>query len=275
MNPFVPSLVIVLGAAWALGALVATAHAAEPAVESRVVQLDAASPYSDALEVKLRFSAKEEPGAFDVRKEKFTVRAPADINASWGLFIWIDAGNTPNLPESWGPVLARQRLVLIGAHQSGNARPIFDRFRMAIEAGQQMRRRHGIDPARVYVSGFSGGGRVASMLGVAYPDIFSGALPFMGVNFYKDLRAADGKTYGLSYLPDDELLRLAKRDTRQVLVTGEKDFNRANTRAAFDEGFRKEGFAHAHYLEVPGQAHSLPGAPWLEKALKLLDPPRR
>ncbi len=275
MNPFVPSLVLVLGAGWVLGASAATARAAEPAVGSKVVQFDAASPYSDALEVKLRFSAKEDPGAFDIRREKFTVRSPADINASWGLFIWIDAGNTPNLPESWRPVLERQRLVFIGAHQSGNPRPIFDRFRMAIEANQQMRRRHAIDPARVYVSGFSGGGRVASMLGVAYPDIFSGALPFMGVNFYKDLPTPDGKTFGLSYRPDDELLDVARKDTRHVLVTGEKDFNRANTRAAFDVGYRKEGFAHVHYLEVPGHAHSLPDAAWFEKALKLLDPPRR
>ncbi len=270
MNRVLPLLVAFVVVWRASAAPAATAPAVS--LESKVIQFGTASPYSDALEVKLRFSAKENPGAFDIRKEKFTVRAPADTKAGWGLFIWVDAGDAPSIPKDWEPVLARERLIFIGAHQSGNPRPIFDRFRLAIEANQQMRRRHTIDAARVYISGFSGGARVASMLGVAYADIFTGAIPFMGVNFYKDLHAPNGKTFGLNYIPDDELLGLAKKDTRHVLVTGEKDFNRANTLAAFEHGYKKEGFARAHYLEVPGQGHSLPAAAWLERGLKLLAP---
>ena len=143
----------------------------------------------------------------------------------------------------------------------------------------QIRKRFNVDAKRVYVSGFSGGGRVASCLGVAYADIFSGAMPFMGVNFYQDLPAPNGKQFRLNYLPHKDLLAIAKKDCRYVLVTGSKDFNRTGTEATFEHGFKKEKFTQAFYLEVPGLAHHLPGPVWFEKALKMLDgaitPPRR
>jgi hypothetical protein len=93
----------------------------------------------------------------------------------------------------------------------------------------------------------------------------------MGVNFYTDLTAADGQRFGTSYIPDDEVLAIAKARCRYVLVTGEKDFNRPNTRAAYDGGFLKEGFKSVLYLEVPGVGHGLPEARYFDQALTFLD----
>jgi hypothetical protein len=256
--------------------------AAEPG-KPEVIRLGKISAYSKPLEVKLRFSAAENPGAFDLRKEKYTLLVPRGIGpkTKCGLFIWINAGDTPRIPKDWEPVLARRKLIFIGAHNSGNRRSIFDRFRLAIEASVQMRQRFNVDPKCVYISGFSGGGRVASCLGVAYADIFSGAMPFMGVNFYRDVPAPGGKKFRLNYLPHKDLLAIAKKSGRFVLVTGSDDFNRAGTKSVFENGFKQEKFAHASYLEVPGLAHHLPGPVWFEKGLKLLEanhavtPPRR
>jgi hypothetical protein len=58
------------------------------------------------------------------------------------------------------------------------------------------------------------------------------------------------------------------------LVSSEKDFNRADTRIVWEQGFKKEGFPMASYFEVPGIGHTLPSAEWLEKALQFLDVPR-
>ena len=230
-------------------------------------------PQAEADEVKWRLHAQEDPPPFHVAREKFQLIVPPGYQhpEPWGLFIWISPSDKPVIPEDWEPVLAARKLIFIGALNSGNERNIFDRVRLAVAANAHLRKRINIDGRRVYVSGFSGGGRVASMLGVAWADMFSGALPFMGVNFYTDLTAEDGKTYGLNYIPDDEVLVMAKKSCRFVLVTGEKDFNRANTRAAFEKGFRQEGFAQVRYLEVPLQAHSPPPAKWLEESLKFLD----
>jgi hypothetical protein len=54
-------------------------------------------------------------------------------------------------------------------------------------------------------------------------------------------------------------------------VTGEKDFNRDETRAAEEHGFRKQGFTSVRLIEVPGAAHAMPEAKWLDQGLAFLD----
>lgn len=225
-------------------------------------------------EVKWRLHSVENPGAFDLAKEKFQLIVPATYQHAdkWGVFIWISPGDTAGIPADWEPVLAARKLLFVGALKSGNPRNIFDRVRLAVAANVAMRGRFNVDARRVYVSGHSGGGRVASMVGVAYADMFSGTMPFMGVNFYEDIPAGDGKTtYGANFIPDDKVLAIAKKFCRYALMTGEKDFNRAGTKTVFEQGFKKEGFANVTYLEAPGVGHNLPPAKWLEQGLDFLD----
>ena len=229
---------------------------------------------AEAAEMKMRLHSIEDAAPLDLAKEKFQIIVPAAYRHSekWGVFVWISPGDAPAIPADWEPVLAARKLIFVGAFKSGNPRNVFDRFRLALAANTGMRERFNVDARRLYVSGFSGGARVASMLGVAYADMFSGAMPFMGVNFYEDIPAGDGKkTLGASFIPDAEVLAIAKKACRYVLVTGEKDFNRPGTKSAYEHGYRKEGFANVHYLEAPGVGHSLPAATWLEQGLEFLD----
>ncbi|MCB1204436.1 MAG: hypothetical protein KDN18_09265 [Verrucomicrobiae bacterium] len=228
---------------------------------------------SDPLQVRYRLMAAEDPPAYEVSKESFEVILPEgwDGKKDLGLFVWIPAGDAPQIPDSWVKILAKHRLVFIGAKRSGNPRNLFDRLRLAIDANHNVRQQLPIDGRRVYVSGFSGGSRVASMLGVAWGEMFSGTICCMGVNFYTDVAAPDGKVYGLSYLPDEELLPLVKRHCRFALVTGEKDFNRPNTLGAFENGFLKEGFANVKVFDIPGHGHSPPPAEWLDRAISFVD----
>ena len=86
------------------------------------------------------------------------------------------------------------------------------------------------------------------------------------------MRDEVGDTYAARVNPpDDEVLAIAKAKCRYVLVTGEKDFNRAETKAVFEQGFRSEGFAAVTMLEAPGVGHGLPPATWLERGLDFLD----
>jgi predicted esterase len=232
---------------------------------------------ADPLQVRYRLMAAEEPPAYDVSKETFEVLLPAgwDGKSPLGLFLWIDAGDQPRLSEPWEKILAKHQLVYAAARRSGNPRNIFDRLRLAIDANHNLRQQLPIDGRRVYVSGFSGGSRVASMLGVAWGEMFSGTICCMGVNFYTDVAAPDGKVYGLSYLPDEELLPLVKKHCRFALVTGEKDFNRPNTLGAFENGFRKEGFEHVRVFDIPEHGHSLPPPEWLDQAISFVDEGKR
>lgn len=261
----------------ALLCTVFTAVAAQPplAPGAQTIRFPASTVQSSAEEMKARLHSIEDPGAFDITTEKFQLIVPKSYQPTepWGLFIWISAGDDARIPADWEAVLAEKKLLFLGAVQSGNKRNIFDRMRMAVDASAGMRKRCRVDERRVYISGFSGGARVASMLGVAYADLFTGTMPFMGVNFYTDVVGSDGKKYGLSYLPDDEVLEIAKKN-RFVLFTAEKDFNRPNTYAA-EQGFKKEGFPAVLTLEVPALGHSVPDGKWLAKGLDFLDEGKR
>lgn len=233
-------------------------------------------PHLADEELRIRFGASDKIPPYDVTKEKFRVVVPRSYRheTPWGLFVYINAGDSPGIPARYLPVLEKRRLLAVAAYRSGNPRNIFDRFRLAIDANFNMDRRFNIDPDRVYVSGFSGGGRVASMLAVAYADLFNGAIPLCGVNFYTRIPHGADKVLPPNYIPAAPVLKVAREKGRYVLVTGEKDFNRDNTRSVFEHGFRKQGFRHALLLEVPGMKHAPPPAEWLEKGLEFLDRPK-
>ena len=245
--------------------------------ERGTIQFQQSAQQSEAEQLRLRLHAIEQPPTYDVSKETFEVLLPKNYRASekYGLFIWISAGDKPTISKEWEAVLAEKKLIFIGARNSGNPRNLFDRCRMAVDANFNARQLWSIDGRRVYVSGFSGGSRVASMLGVCFAEMFSGSACFMGVNFYEDVIGDDGKTYGLNYIPDDEVLALAKKFCRYALVTGSKDFNRPNTSAAFEQGFKKQGFANAKLFDIPDQSHATPNAEWLKKVLDYLDEGKR
>lgn len=240
------------------------------------VTFDKSPELCDAEELKARFRASDKIGPYDVAKEKFRLVVPKSYAAAakWGLLVFINADDSAALPAGYEAALEKRRLLAVSAYRSGNGRPIFDRFRLAIDAAYHLQSRYKLDPARIYVSGFSGGGRTASMLAVAYADLFAGAIPLCGVNFYTEIPSEAGKHWPAGYIPVNEALAIAKAKGRYMLVAGEKDFNLANTRAVFEHGFKKEGFKFAKLLEVPGLGHAPPAADWFDKGLEYLDKPK-
>lgn len=229
---------------------------------------------SDNVQLKMRMHAAETPPPFSIGMEKFDIIVPKKYKKGdpHGLFIWISPSNAPTISPEWEDVLADKKLIFVGAHNSGNNREVFARMRMAVDANDNLRDLYDIDPARVYVSGFSGGGRVASMLGVTYADMFTGTIAFMGANFYTDVvDAAKSEVFQMRYIPHEEILEVAKAEGRYVLVTGDKDFNLKNTSAVYEDGFKKEGFKTVELMNIRGQGHQPPKAEWLKKALDILD----
>ena len=229
---------------------------------------------SDNEQIKMRMHAMETPPPYNVSMEKYDIIVPKKYKKGdpHGLFIWVSPSPAPSISPEWEAVLAEKKLIFVGAHNSGNNREVFARMRMAVDANDNMRELYDIDDKRVYVSGFSGGARVASMLGVTYADMFTGAIAFMGVNFYTDIVSLDKtEVFEARYIPHEEIAALAKAERRYVLVTGEKDFNLKNTSAVFENGFKKEGFKSVELINVPGQGHQPPKAEWLKKAIEFLD----
>lgn len=272
-----PRFLLLLPLMASLGLAADTAKKRQEAIKPGVrspLYLQKSPPVSDNAQLRLRMHAAETPPPFSIGMEKFDIIVPKKYKKGdpHGLFIWISPGNAPNIPAEWEAVLAEKKLIFVGAHNSGNNREVFARMRLAVDANDNLRDLYDIDPARVYVSGFSGGGRVASMLGVTYADMFTGTIAFMGANFYTDVvDAAKTEVFQMRYIPHEEIAALAKAEGRYVLVTGEKDFNLKNTTAVYEDGFKKEGFKAVELMNIPGQGHQPPKAEWLKKAIEFLD----
>lgn len=162
----------------------------------------------------------------------------------------------------------------MGANRAGNVRQLLDRWRLALDAAAGTARLLVVDPRRVYVAGYSGGGRVASHLGSAFPEVFRGTLCWFGVDHFHPVPVPDrpGATWPPAVSePPAKILDTVRREGRFLLVTGERDFNRAQT-VAVAEHLREDGFDHAEVMVIPDADHYLGLDPeWLERAPITLD----
>ncbi len=155
--------------------------------------------------------------AIDLAHEKFDVYIPpgAPPPAGYGLVVFIAPWPDPTRPRIWRSALDDHRFIFTSFQQAGNGTSTLDRrMPLALLAYENVRARYAIDPARVYVMGFSGGSRAAEMTALAYPDVFRGAILNAGAD------PIDGQT-GM-YKPPAELFR-AFQHTRLVYVTGDAD----------------------------------------------------
>jgi len=239
-------------------------------------QFTNSAPYSSAAEITRHFGYKLPLPDYNVASERFRVILPKhehqDTNEAWGVLVWISPEDNARVNEDLAAQLAAHRLLLVSPFKSGNDRHPLDRFRLALDAVCNMCRQYPVDPKRIYVGGFSGGSRIASMLGVAYGDIFTGTLCICGVNSYLEVRVPGGEEYPATFTPDPGALARAKQVGRFALVTGETDPNRAGTKVLAQSGFKQQGFKHLLYLEVPGMGHAIPGTASLQQALDFLEP---
>ncbi len=266
------SLVVWLFCSVSAAAALQDAPTDSPSAESQDTRFTQTAPYSDETNLTRHFGYTVPLPAYAITNESFQVVIPDtySTNSSWGLLVWISPSDDPAIPAEWRKELINHQLLFVSAHGAGNQRHPLDRFRLALDATCNLCRRCKVDRRRIYIGGFSGGARLASMLGVAYADIFTGTLCICGVNFYTDVAALQGKYYPATYSPDAGALVLGKRSGRFVLLTGEHDENRENTQRVCASGFKREGFRNVLYLEVPGMGHTMPDATVLRTALDYL-----
>jgi len=213
---------------------------------------------------------------YDLKNETFQLYEPQAYDGSepYGLFVWISAGPGGQLAPSWLEAMAQRKIIAIGADNSGNSRAPWIRFGLALDAAYNVAKQYKIDPRRVYVSGGSGGGRCSSMLGVAYPDVFQGGFYMIGCNYFRGLipPGHPNERWGPDYFkPGSKLLALATKRSRHVLLTGDGDMNREQTKVIY-AGMLEDGFKHVTYIEIPGLGHQVPNRAWFEKGLDLLEP---
>lgn len=247
-----------------LSAGCAPAQATKPPVDARTGDYTTSfaerHPLSAMAEITRRLPVLK-PSDYDLAQESFCVSVPASYRPETphGLLVFINSADPGDCPESFRGLLEKHRLIYVGANKSGNERIPPARVGLALDAVHNLKKRYAVDPDRVYVSGYSGGGRVTSLLAPAFPDVFRGAMYLDGCNEVTPK------------LPQNLQERM-KSVTGYVFLTGDKDFNRPGTRQTF-EAYERAHFAHITYLQVPGMGHDIPPREWLEKGVVFLDEP--
>ncbi len=224
-------------------------------------------------------------GTYDLADESFEVFVPEEdggdgrsdgtASTGFGLMVWVSPTQHgrpyPHLLET----LRRHRVIWVGANSAGNPRAGWDRMALALDAAHNMQQLYHIDPRRIYVGGYSGGGRISTGLSLHFPEVFQGGFFVYGCDYYRDVDAPDkpGMVWPAAFEPPTkEVLKLIKKRNRYVFLTGELDFNRLQTRTN-ERLYREDGFRHTTYFEIPG-AHHYSGVPseWLDRALSFLQP---
>lgn len=197
----------------------------------------------------VEFFEQEENLAYQVRK-------PALDKGPPGLLIYISPKPGAQMPEAWGEVLDERNLVWVGAEESGNEVHVARRVGMALLAPYALilAVEGDFNTENKILSGFSGGGRVASMMMPVYPDRYTGALFICGVNAL--YVASQEAINGLLQLP-------------MLFLTGTGDFNLDDTRMAIMT-YEQAGLQKVRLAVVDDLGHALPDPGDLASALDFL-----
>jgi len=178
-----------------------------------------------------------------------------DAGKPAGLLVFISPTDSGGPPGAYKALLDAHNLIWIGANRSGNRVRVARRVSLALLATALADREYRIDAARVYVAGFSGGGRTASAVAPEYAQLFRGAIYICGVDFWGGRKPA----------------RLDQvRENRYVFVTGSRDFNRAETRKVH-RAYRHADVDNVLLLDITGMDHRMPSIENLEVAITFLD----
>jgi len=157
----------------------------------------------------------------DLSKERFDLFVPKLMPAQgYGVLVFVSPSPEWPVPRDWKPVLERAGLIYVSARKSGNDQDVLDRrIPLALHALELVRQRYRTDPEHLYVSGFSGGARVANRIARAFPDLFAGAVLMAG---------SDPLGIRGSIIPERSVMERYQAHSRIVFATGQNDLpNRA------------------------------------------------
>src|SRR6202790_3547851 len=200
----------------------------------------------------------------DLVRERFTVYVPSHSPAEgYGLLVFVSPWENAMLPRGWAEILDRHGVIFVSAANSGNEANILERREpLALLAAHNVMQRFHVDPARIYVGGFSGGSRVALRLALGYPDVFRGAFLNAGSDPIGDAQAP---------LPSPELFSRFQEMTRIVYISGQNDAVNVEKDAASVQSLLEWCVFDWYAERSPWTGHEVAGPAVLGRALDVLD----
>jgi poly(3-hydroxybutyrate) depolymerase len=201
------------------------------------------------------------PANYDSTKQRYQLFVPKSDRKDKpaALVLFISAGDSPQGWKNWQKLCEQEGVFFASPFGAGNSPMMGQRTRVILDVLDDIRRNYAIDPDQTYLTGFSGGGRMACAIGFALPEYFGGVIPLCGTN------PITGPTY----------LRHRIADRLSVaFVTGEKDMNRKENEEYLYPWFQDIKVRSKLWV-VPKMDHAIPPASvvgevhaWLTEDLK-------
>ena len=201
--------------------------------------------------------------AVNLRVEHFVVHVPSvHPERGFGVLVFVPPWQDARIPAGWEAVLDRLGFIFVSAARSGNDESVLARrIPLAVLAAQGMLRQYPVDRERVYVSGFSGGSRVALRVALGYPDLFHGAILDAGSDPIGDAEIP---------LPPRNLLFAFQDSTHLVYVTGALDTAHAMDDMMSVRSMRRWCMFNTYSFLQPHVGHEVAPAAALARALDIL-----
>ena len=172
-----------------------------------------------------------------------------------GVVVFISPTKVGWVPSTWTEVLDQENIIWISADGSGNHIRNKRRMLLALLSTYLVSEQYALDTDRIYLAGFSGGGKVASVTALNYSGLFDGGIFVGGAEVGANIDAA-------------QLLRA--RSNRYVFLTGTRDFNRLLSKEVRAK-FERMGIVHTKLISVRGMGHELPSSEYFQEAIHFLD----
>lgn len=219
------------------------------------------TPLADGAEVLKRLlhplvynewqaAGRIKPGqTIDPAHESWQVYVPPDYDGSqaYGVLVWVSWGPDGRMEGNWRREFNEHKLIYIGADKSGNTESVPERrVPLALTGLVNIEAQYKIDPARVYIAGFSGGGVTASRIAAAYADVFTGGL---------FVSTSDGLGSPDVPVPPLDRFMLMRNRGRYVFTSGVEETSNLviNVRAVGQ--YRALCVPRVDYIHIPNASH--------------------
>ena len=230
----------------------------------------------DRKTVRARIKHNYPPLTRSLNEETFRVRMPADYNPDFpaGVLVWISPSPDGRIPAVFEPIADKHGFIIIGIDNNGNKRQITDRLQNHFDSIETLASHFRIDRKRIYLTGVSGGGKCSSILLLAFPDLFAGAVPIVGLSTYHKAPTGDPGKYWPAGLgkPAGKWMNILK-SRRIAAITGSIDFNQPEMSVRTTQ-LKRDGIDIRLDI-IEGMGHTFPGADQFAEALDWADEPRR
>jgi predicted peptidase len=172
-----------------------------------------------------------------------------------GLMVYISPSMSGEIPRRWKSVMDKHNIIWIAASRSGNRVMVVRRAVFAIVAPTLAGKHYKIDRERIYLSGFSGGGKIAGMVAADYSHLFKGAIFNCGIN---SLDQHPPKQFELF------------RQNHFVFVTGTMDHALEQTKKIYRQ-YVESGVENSKLMVIQNMTHRNPGSSDFDKAIQYLN----